>query len=147
MVALPLRLDVGGVTILIDISFQAPRCLIMSIYKHRITSTVKRNIVRQGYDSDCQKQIWEHPPRVMRRRIGWYVCHPSPGCSRFRMAAFSLMESLGGYGGQKTLSPSTHVFGTISVAPLLNFIMHHWAISFFEFGDFKDCIEHKAHQN
>jgi hypothetical protein len=57
MVALPLRLYVGGVTILINISVQAPRCLIMSIYKHRITSTVKRNIVRQGYDSDCQKQI------------------------------------------------------------------------------------------
>ena len=147
MVALPLRLYVGGVTILINISVQAPRCLIMSIYKHRITSTVKRNIVRQGYDSESQKPIWEHPPRVMRRRIGWYVCHPSPGCSRFRMAAFSLMESLGGYGGQKTLSPSTHVSGTISVSPLLNFMMHHWAISFSEPGDFKDCIEHKAHQN
>ena len=138
MVALPLRLYVGGVTILINISVQAPRCLIMSIYKHRITSTVKRNIVRQGYDSDCQKQIWEHPPRVMRSLIGWYVCHPSLGCSRFRMAAFSLMESLGGYGGQKTPSiipfnPCVwHNFGCTTAelynAPLGHFFL--WARGF-----------------
>ena len=143
MVALLLRLDVSGVAIFIYISFQAPHCLIMTIYKHRITEvqsesgeifqTGQKKWLIVNYDSYCQKQIWEHPPRVMRRRIGWYVCHPCPGCSRFRMAAFSLIESLGGYGGQKTLSPSTHVFGTISFAPLLNCTTHHWVIFYFFF--------------
>lgn len=115
MVALLLRLDVGGVTIFIDISVQSQS-------QEKYCQTVVCS------DSYTTILIPEHPPRVMRRRIGWYVCHPCPGCSRFRMAAFSLIESLGGYGGQNTLSPSTHVFGTISVAPLLNCIMHHLVI-------------------
>ena len=55
MVALPLRLDVGGVAT-INISLQAPRCLIMTIYKQN-NKYSQRNIVREGYDSYCQKQI------------------------------------------------------------------------------------------
>lgn len=47
MVALPLRLDVGGVAT-INISLQAPRCLIMTIYKHRITSTVREILSERG---------------------------------------------------------------------------------------------------
>lgn len=76
MVALLLRLDVGGVTLFIDITVQAPRCLIMTIYKHRITVQYS-----QSQEKYCQTGVcsdsYTRKPTTSYEETDWLVCVPS----------------------------------------------------------------------